>query len=363
MTGEPMLYDASTGEVLDIPADVTAVSLSLPHDLSYDAWRVYGTRLSRVAEGVMWWLGDWWWYGQEHYGESETRRVLDEIADRYDWARETIKTAVRVAQKVTIGRRRPELTFEHHRVISDTPPDEQAELLDWAASERATVLQLRQEKDRRKKATRDKELLQRFEERGDVNDGLHACRAVELIEHVEAGSVDLIFTDPPYPVEFIDCWAELGKLAVHALKPGGLVVAYTGQYTMLDALDRLRAAGLSWYWCYAIQHTGAFFQMRATRVQCGWKPLLVMRNGNGELPDWHKDIVTDGQREKAEHDWQQAESEAAYWIGQLSKPDDLVCDPFLGGGTTAAVAKTLGRRFIGCDIDPARIEVTRERIA
>jgi predicted transcriptional regulator len=361
-----MLYDSTTGEVLDIPADVTAVSLSLPDGLSVEQWSAYGDRLSRVAEGVMWWLGDWWWYGQEHYGEAATRKVVQEIAERHDWAYATIKEAVRVTQKVPIARRRAELTFEHHKVISDMPPEEQAELLDWAAQDEkaVTVLQLRQEKDRRKKQARDDELLQRFEERAeDPLDGLHACRAVDLIEHVEAGSVDLIFTDPPYPVEFIDCWAELGKLAVHALKPGGLVVAYTGQYTMLDALDRLRAAGLSWYWCYAIQHTGAFFQMRATRVQCGWKPLLVMRNGNGELPDWHKDIVTDGHREKAEHDWQQAESEAAYWIGQLSKPDDLVCDPFLGSGTTAAVAKTLGRRFIGCDIDPARVEVTRERIS
>jgi modification methylase len=35
-----------------------------------------------------------------------------------------------------------------------------------------------------------------------------------------------------------------------------------------------------------------------------------------------------------------------------SRPDDLVLDPFCGTGTTGAVAKRLGRRFVGCEQDP-----------
>ena len=69
-------------------------------------------------------------------------------------------------------------------------------------------------------------------------------------------------------MEFVECWSELGELAVKALKPGGLLVAYTGQYTMPEALDRLRAAGLSWFWCHAVAHDGAFFTDCRCRLCC-----------------------------------------------------------------------------------------------
>lgn len=222
--------------------------------------------------------------------------------------------------------------------------------------------------DHRKISGYHADLIRLWSERRDQADGgrirIEHCRASELLNvaRIEPGSVDLIFTDPPYPVEFVECWTELAELAVKALKPGGLLVAYTGQYTMPDALDRLRDAGLSWFWCYAVQHDGAFFRMNATHVQCGWKPLLVMRNGHGEPPNWHKDFVADGSREKGEHEWQQSEAEAAYWVGELSRPDDLVLDPFVGGGTTAAVCKSLSRRFVGCDIDAKHVDTARRRI-
>lgn len=41
---------------------------------------------------------------------------------------------------------------------------------------------------------------------------------------------------------------------------------------------------------------------------------------------------------------------------------DIVGDFFLGSGTTAAVAKRLNRRFIGCDISIRSIEITKKRL-
>ena len=38
-------------------------------------------------------------------------------------------------------------------------------------------------------------------------------------------------------------------------------------------------------------------------------------------------------------------------IERLTKPGDLVVDPFGGSFTNAAACKKLGRRFIGCDIE------------
>lgn len=45
-----------------------------------------------------------------------------------------------------------------------------------------------------------------------------------------------------------------------------------------------------------------------------------------------------------------------------SNPGDIVADFFMGGGTTAVVAKKLGRRFFGCDISTKACEVTVSKI-
>jgi len=46
-----------------------------------------------------------------------------------------------------------------------------------------------------------------------------------------------------------------------------------------------------------------------------------------------------------------------------SRPGDLVLDPFCGTGTTGAVARRLGRRFIGIERDPAYTVLASNRIA
>ena len=49
-------------------------------------------------------------------------------------------------------------------------------------------------------------------------------------------------------------------------------------------------------------------------------------------------------------------------IRVASNPGDLVADFFLGGGTTAVVAKKLGRNFVGCDISVKACEVTVKKL-
>ena len=46
-----------------------------------------------------------------------------------------------------------------------------------------------------------------------------------------------------------------------------------------------------------------------------------------------------------------------------TKPGDVILDPFFGTGTTGAVAKRLGRRFIGIERDPDYAAIARKRIA
>jgi DNA modification methylase len=45
-----------------------------------------------------------------------------------------------------------------------------------------------------------------------------------------------------------------------------------------------------------------------------------------------------------------------------SRPGDIVLDPFMGSGTTAAVALQHGRRAIGCELNPAYIQLIHERV-
>lgn len=46
-----------------------------------------------------------------------------------------------------------------------------------------------------------------------------------------------------------------------------------------------------------------------------------------------------------------------------SRPGDLVCDPFAGTCTVAAVASALGRRFVGCDLNPMAERWHADRLA
>ena len=46
-----------------------------------------------------------------------------------------------------------------------------------------------------------------------------------------------------------------------------------------------------------------------------------------------------------------------------SEEGDYVLDPFLGSGTTAVVARATGRRFVGCEINPAYVDLVVSRLA
>jgi len=49
-------------------------------------------------------------------------------------------------------------------------------------------------------------------------------------------------------------------------------------------------------------------------------------------------------------------------INLTTKSGDMVLDPFIGSGTTAVVAKSMGRRFIGIEINPEYCSIARDRL-
>jgi DNA modification methylase len=66
--------------------------------------------------------------------------------------------------------------------------------------------------------------------------------------------------------------------------------------------------------------------------------------------------------ENTAHPYQKPEKLVERAVLASSRPGDLVLDPFLGSGTTAAVARRHGRRFLGFEIDPDWVRVALKRL-
>ena len=67
--------------------------------------------------------------------------------------------------------------------------------------------------------------------------------------------------------------------------------------------------------------------------------------------------------ENTDHPTQKSEKLIAKLVLASSNPDDVVFDPFLGSGTSSVVAKKLGRRFSGVEIDETYALLAEKRLA
>ena len=97
----------------------------------------------------------------------------------------------------------------------------------------------------------------------------------------------------------------------------------------------------------------------------------ALKAGNEDVQvrsDWTIPLCTGEERikdanGKKVHPTQKPEALLARVMLSASRPDDLVLDPFCGSGTTGAVAKRLGRRFIGLERDKTYAAAAEKRIA
>jgi modification methylase len=97
----------------------------------------------------------------------------------------------------------------------------------------------------------------------------------------------------------------------------------------------------------------------------------AMKALNDELQmrsDWTLPICSGGERLKntdgqKAHSTQKPESLLHRVIVASTRPGDVILDPFFGSGTTGAVAKRLGRHFIGIEREKTYADIARARIA
>jgi 16S rRNA G966 N2-methylase RsmD len=178
----------------------------------------------------------------------------------------------------------------------------------------------------------------------------------EVLADIPAGSVDVVLTDPPYPAEFLPLWDDLGAFAARVLRPGGLLVAMSGQLH-LPAVMALLGDHLPYRWVIAYMTPGQGPAIHARNIENHWKPVLVY----GGTERWLHDVVRSDAPDKVHHDWGQSESGMAELLRLVADPGQVICDPFTGGGTTGAVALAYGCSFIGAEIDQTAYETALVR--
>lgn len=109
---------------------LTPTALHLPAKLSLDEYEAIGRMLGQVDSATKWWIGDFLLTGETYFGEHayqamESLGISEDTRMRY----------VNVAQRVPPERRRPELSWSHHKNITSLEPEEQNEWLERAVAD------------------------------------------------------------------------------------------------------------------------------------------------------------------------------------------------------------------------------------
>jgi len=106
----------------------------------------------------------------------------------------------------------------------------------------------------------------------------------------------------------------------------------------------------------------------AARYTFNYQAMKALNDDLQMRSDWTFPICSGGERLKDEeggkaHPTQKPEALLYRVLLATTKPGDVVLDPFFGTGTTGAVAKRLGRHWIGIERESKYVRVARERIA
>lgn len=239
-------------------------------------------------------------------------------------------------------------------------PEKQIEVARQAAESELTI------KDA-KKAIRQKEII--AERREIANSGAsvpeserwHVWQA-DIATWIAPRKYDFIITDPPYPKEYLPLWETLAIRAKEWLKPGGLLIAMSGQ-SYLNEIYAMMDKHLKYYWTSCFLTPERRVLLHNKQVMCHWKPLLVYSllddNYNGKLFD---DVYNSPRSPKDNHEWEQSEEGMLAIIKQVCLPGQYILDPFCGSGTTGVAAIEYGCLFDGIDIEIENVNISKARL-
>jgi hypothetical protein len=116
----------------------TAVSLTLPEDLSFDYWKRIGQKLNSASSSLRWYIGDWLLHGERMWGEmyADAEQITGLSYD-------TLAHCKSVASKFEPWRRRQKLRWGDHREVAALTVENQDRLLDGLISDKWSRERLR----------------------------------------------------------------------------------------------------------------------------------------------------------------------------------------------------------------------------
>ena len=238
---------------------------------------------------------------------------------------------------------------------------------------------------------------------------------VAALERLPEKSVDVVFADPPYNLQLDgdlhrpdqsrvdavdDAWDQFESFAAYdaftrawllaarrVLKPSGTIWVIGSYHNIFRVGAAMQDLG---FWILndvVWRKTNPMPNFRGRRFQNAHETLIwasrdkdakgytfnyeAMKAANDDLQmrsDWLFPICTGHERLKDDdgnklHPTQKPEALLARVMLSSTRPGDVVLDPFFGSGTTGAVARRLGRHFVGVEREQAYIDAAQERIA
>ncbi len=237
---------------------------------------------------------------------------------------------------------------------------------------------------------------------------------IEVMNSLPESSVELIFADPPYNLQLKgelhrpdnskvdavdDDWDQFDsfkaydqftrawlKAARRILKPNGAIWVIGSYHNVFRMGAELQNQG---YWIlndvvwrksnpmpnfrgkrFTNAHETMIWASKSegAKYTFNYEALKALNEGIQMRSDWVLPICTGHERLKDEngdkaHPTQKPESLLHRVLVGSTNPGDVILDPFFGTGTTGAVAKMLGREFIGIEREEAYRKVAEKRIA
>src|SRR6187402_428327 len=209
--------------------------------------------------------------------------------------------------------------------------------------------------------------------------------AVDWLRSLPAASVDLVVTDPPYESlekhraigtttrlkhskSSSNDWfsifpnsrfPELFRAVFRVLKRDCHFYLFTDQETMFVAKPIAEAAGFK-FWKPLVwdkEKIGMGYHYRAR-----YEFILFFEKGKRKLNNLGVADVIECPRILKGYPTEKPVAVADVLVQQSTEPGEIVVDPFMGSGSVGVAAVNQGRTFLGNDISPGSLQLTRDRL-
>lgn len=325
---------------------LTSTSLSIKENTPIEDWIKCGEILRKISGATQWWIGDWINFGEGKYGE-----MYSQALEKTDYELHSLQNIAYTARNIESSLRRENVPFSYYKQLASVENKEK-------------ILEKIEGGD----ISSDRELRQEIKKINSPKRKIEATADIKILNSdfrnnkIKDNSIDLILTDPPYPKEFRPLWEDLAKEASRVLKPGGFLIAYSGQ-NGLPEIMKMMEKHLNYYWLGTLYHKGSVAQRFEVNMFNRGKPILFFYKPPLKKQEgWIDDVQISEQPDKDMHEWGQSVEPLVKILEAFSEEGDLILDPFFGGGSVIEASAKTNRNFIGFEIEKDYYEIVKKRL-